>query len=200
MKRKIKLLSGRAKRRVRNNGSSPMNSLLRHKPQMAMKQPVADPLLLRKAYGGHVRWGVRSFGTAIFSRRSDASRASHGTPLARRMNSPLRIKTPSAFAKPPAFLSGSRTSIFGQGTIIIHDGKDVKHRVVALPRTLESRLKAHLDKQRENHANDLAGGCCEAHMPEALLRQYPNASREWPWQFLFPSATLCPHPRTGRIA
>ncbi|MEX1117702.1 MAG: tyrosine-type recombinase/integrase [Terrimicrobiaceae bacterium] len=37
-------------------------------------------------------------------------------------------------------------------------------------------------------------------MPEALMRKYPNASREWPWQFIFPSATLCPHPRTGRIA
>jgi len=33
-----------------------------------------------------------------------------------------------------------------------------------------------------------------------MNRKYPNASREWPWQFLFPSATLCPHPRTGRIA
>jgi len=44
----------------------------------------------------------------------------------------------------------------GRGTIIIHDGKDVKHRVVTLPRALESRLKAHLDKQRENHADDLA--------------------------------------------
>ncbi len=40
----------------------------------------------------------------------------------------------------------------------------------------------------------------DTHMPEALMRKYPNASREWPWQFLFPSATLCPNPRTGRIA
>jgi site-specific recombinase XerD len=38
------------------------------------------------------------------------------------------------------------------------------------------------------------------HMPEALLRKWPNASREWPWQYIFPSATLCPHPRTGRVA
>jgi len=89
---------------------------------------------------------------------------------------------------------------FGQGTIIVNDGKGAKHRVVPLPRALESRLKEHLAKEREKHANDLAGGCGEAHMPESLLRKYPNASREWPWQFLFPSATLCPHPRTGRIA
>jgi len=60
---------------------------------------------------------------------------------------------------------------FGQGTIIVNDVKGAKHRVVPLPRALEARL-----------------------------RKYPHASREWPWQFLFPSATLCPHPKTGRIA
>jgi integrase len=69
-----------------------------------------------------------------------------------------------------------------------------------LPRALESRLKEHLAKESQKHADDLAGGCGDAHMPEALMRKYPNASREWPWQFLFPSATLCPHPRTGRVA
>jgi len=37
-------------------------------------------------------------------------------------------------------------------------------------------------------------------MPEALLQKYPNASKEWAWQFLFPAATYCPHPRTGQIA
>jgi len=46
----------------------------------------------------------------------------------------------------------------------------------------------------------MACGCGDVHMPEARLRKYPDASREWPWQFLFPSATLCPHPKTGRIA
>jgi integrase len=37
-------------------------------------------------------------------------------------------------------------------------------------------------------------------MPEALLRKWPNASREWCWQYIFPSATLCSHPRSGKIA
>ena len=83
---------------------------------------------------------------------------------------------------------------FGQGTIIVNDGKGAKHRVVPLPRALESRLKDHLAKEKQKHADDLAGGCGDAHMPEALARKYPNASREWPWQFLFPSATLCRTP------
>lgn len=89
---------------------------------------------------------------------------------------------------------------FGQGTIAIHDGKGGKHRVVPLPRALEERLQQHLARTRENHLADLAGGAGDAHMPEALLRKWPNASREWCWQWLFPAATLCPHPRSGKIA
>lgn len=89
---------------------------------------------------------------------------------------------------------------FGQGTITIHDGKGGKHRIVPLPKALEQRLNDSLATAREKHLQDLAVGAGDVHMPEALLRKWPNATREWPWQYLFPSATLCPHPRTGRVA
>jgi integron integrase len=89
---------------------------------------------------------------------------------------------------------------FGQGTITIHDGKGGKHRVVTLPKAIEQRFQEHLSKAREKHLQDVAVGAGDVHMPEALLRKWPNASREWCWQYLFPSATLCPHPRTGKIA
>lgn len=89
---------------------------------------------------------------------------------------------------------------FGQGTITIHDGKGGRHRVVTLPKALEERLKQYLARLREKHLQDLAVGAGDVHMPEALLRKWPNATREWSWQYLFASATLCPHPRTGRIA
>jgi len=89
---------------------------------------------------------------------------------------------------------------FGQGTITIHDGKGGRHRLVPLPKALEGRLREHLASNREKHLQDLAVGAGDVHVPEALLRKWPNASREWPWQYLFPSATLCPHPRTGRVA
>jgi integron integrase len=89
---------------------------------------------------------------------------------------------------------------FGQGTIAIHDGKRGKHRVVPLPMALEERLTEYLAKAREKHLQDLAVGSGEVHMPESLLRKWPNASREWPWQYVFPAATLCAHPRTGHVA
>jgi integron integrase len=89
---------------------------------------------------------------------------------------------------------------FGQGIITIHDGKGGKHRIVPLPKALEKRLTDHLAKVQEKHLQDLTVGAGDVHMPEALLRKWPNATREWPWQYLFPSATHCPHPRTGRVA
>jgi integron integrase len=89
---------------------------------------------------------------------------------------------------------------FGQGTITIHDAKGGKHRTVTLPRALESRLQSHLTQLREKHLQDLAVGAGDVHMPESLLRKWPNACREWCWQYIFPSATLCPHPRTGKVA
>jgi integron integrase len=89
---------------------------------------------------------------------------------------------------------------FGQGTITIHDGKGGKHRIVTLPQSLEKRLRAHLEHQREKHRQDLIVGAGDAHMPEALLRKWPNACREWCWQWVFPAAHLCPHPRTKAYA
>jgi integron integrase len=89
---------------------------------------------------------------------------------------------------------------FGQGTITIHDGKGGRHRIVPLPKSLEQRLNDHLAAAHTKHLQDLAVGAGDVHMPEALLRKWPGATREWPWQYLFASATLCPHPRTGRMA
>jgi integron integrase len=89
---------------------------------------------------------------------------------------------------------------FGQGTITVHDGKGGRHRVVPLPKSLEPRLTDSLATAHTKHLQDLAVGAGDVHMPEALLRKWPNATREWAWQYLFPSATLCPHPRTGRVA
>ncbi|MEI7912983.1 MAG: integrase [Verrucomicrobiota bacterium] len=37
-------------------------------------------------------------------------------------------------------------------------------------------------------------------MPESILRAYPNAAREWSWQYVFASATLWVNPRTRRVA
>lgn len=89
---------------------------------------------------------------------------------------------------------------FERGTIAVHDGKGGKHRVVPLPRALESRLRKHLDAAFGRHQEDLAAGLGETHLSESLRRKYPKAAKEWPWQYIFSAAKVCAHPRTRRIA
>jgi integrase len=50
---------------------------------------------------------------------------------------------------------------------------------------------------RHRHAADLAAGFGEVRLPDALARKYPNAGREWGWQWVFPAARLCTDARFG---
>jgi len=43
----------------------------------------------------------------------------------------------------------------------------------------------------------LAAGFGQVYLPYALDRKYPNASREWGWQYVFPSDRLSTDPRSG---
>lgn len=88
----------------------------------------------------------------------------------------------------------------GQGHIAIHDAKGGKHRMVPLPRSLEDRIDLHLSQMKSRHDQDLAAGVGEVHLPESFLRKSPSAARKWCWQWVFPSASLCFHPRTGKYA
>jgi integron integrase len=89
---------------------------------------------------------------------------------------------------------------FGQGTITVHDGKGGKHRVVPLPQAIEEALRDYLGEQRELHRTDLAAGGGSVHMPDAFKRKSPRSACEWAWQWVFPAAKVCVHPRTGEVA
>ncbi len=47
------------------------------------------------------------------------------------------------------------------------------------------------------HEQDLAAGYGAVYLPYALERKYPNAAREWGWQYVFPSRDLSVDPRSG---
>jgi integron integrase len=81
--------------------------------------------------------------------------------------------------------------------ILVRDGKGAKDRVTMLPSTLVDALRAHLTLVRELHAQDLAAGLPGVYLPYALDRKYPNAAREWAWQYVFPSDRLSLDPRSG---
>ncbi|MFC3606737.1 integron integrase [Stutzerimonas tarimensis] len=86
---------------------------------------------------------------------------------------------------------------FARREIVVRDGKGMKDRVTLLPDALVSRLQLHLEQVRAGHCTDLAEGYGEVYLPFALARKYPNAPREWGWQYVFPAARLSIDPRSG---
>jgi integron integrase len=71
--------------------------------------------------------------------------------------------------------------------VIVRRGKGQKDRRTVLPGLLVERLRLHLGEVKARHLADLATGAGSVALPEALARKYPNASREWIWQWLFPA-------------
>ncbi|OQY16712.1 MAG: integron integrase [Chloroflexi bacterium] len=88
---------------------------------------------------------------------------------------------------------------FARCQITIRNGKGMKDRVTLLPQTLIPSLQEHLHHVKHIHDDDLGRGYGSVYLPFALERKYPNASREWAWQYAFPASELTPHPRTGAI-
>jgi hypothetical protein len=42
-------------------------------------------------------------------------------------------------------------------------------------------------------------GCAEVYLPDALARKFPNAAKDWRWQYFFPSGRLSTDPRGGVV-
>jgi integron integrase len=86
---------------------------------------------------------------------------------------------------------------FGNGQIIVRDGKGGKDRRTMLPKQLLAPLKEHLESVWEIHQKDISTGHGKTWLPYALARKYPNAEKEWIWQYIFPSKTLSPNREDG---
>lgn len=78
---------------------------------------------------------------------------------------------------------------FARGEVVVRDGKGQKDRVTMLPRALNEPLTEHLRAVRAQHEADLRRGLGRAPLPGALLRKYPTADRDWPWQWVFPATS-----------
>ena len=87
---------------------------------------------------------------------------------------------------------------FQRNEIMVRDGKGSKDRVTMLPLTLKPSLQTHLLKVRRLHERDIEAGRGEVYLPYALDRKYPNAGREWGWQYVFPAAAISLDPRSGK--
>ena len=78
---------------------------------------------------------------------------------------------------------------FTRSELLLRDGKGQKDRVTMLPVKVQSALREHLDIVRRQHNCDLSQGLGRVPLPAALARKYPNADREWGWQWVFPAPT-----------
>jgi integrase len=81
----------------------------------------------------------------------------------------------------------------------VRSGKGQQDRITMLPEIIKNPLKEHLKKVWYLHQKDLKDGYGKISMPYALSRKYPNADREWVWQYVFPSINRSVDPRSGLV-
>lgn len=79
---------------------------------------------------------------------------------------------------------------FAQCHILVRDGKGQKDRVTLLPEALLTPLQNQLQHTQLIHEQDLANGFGRTSLPDALAVKYPNADKEWGWQYVFPSSKV----------
>ena len=79
---------------------------------------------------------------------------------------------------------------FERNEITVRDGKGRKDRVTVLPASLRGPLQQQLSAAERLYQADLNAGAAGVSMPDALARKYPNAERQWAWQWVFPAGRL----------
>ena len=87
---------------------------------------------------------------------------------------------------------------FQMKQLTVRSGKGDKDRITTFPATLTSLLQTHLARVKTIHQQDLAQGAGEVYLPHALARKYPNAGKDWGWQYVFPARDLSTGPPERR--
>ncbi|MCX5795006.1 MAG: integron integrase [Elusimicrobia bacterium] len=86
---------------------------------------------------------------------------------------------------------------FGQNEIVVRAGKGNKDRHTMLPLMAKEPLQKHLAAVRLQHNEDLRLGLGRVAMPNDLDKKYPNAGKEWAWQWVFPATSHYEDAATG---
>ncbi|MGQ0550462.1 MAG: integron integrase [Armatimonadota bacterium] len=87
---------------------------------------------------------------------------------------------------------------FASNQIVVRAGKGDRDRMTMLPAAVKADLARHLEVVRRQHERDLRHGAGWVELPNALERKYPNAGREWAWQWVFPATRLYVDRLTGQ--
>ncbi|MBW2020790.1 MAG: integron integrase [Deltaproteobacteria bacterium] len=83
--------------------------------------------------------------------------------------------------------------------ITVRDGKGKKDRITVLPDRFVKPLKKQLDHSEELYRRDLKAGVARVYIWPSLARKYPNAAKEWIWQYVFPSERLSLDPASNVV-
>ncbi|OGW49890.1 MAG: integrase [Nitrospirae bacterium RBG_19FT_COMBO_58_9] len=86
---------------------------------------------------------------------------------------------------------------FARNEILVRAGKGDKDRVTMLPATVKDPLRRHLEQVKAQHEADILNRHDGVLLPNALARKYPNASKEWGWQWVFPASKLYQDRQSG---
>jgi integron integrase len=78
---------------------------------------------------------------------------------------------------------------FTSNQIVVRAGKGDKDRHTMLPAAVKEQLAKHLDLIKRQHQSDIERGLGRVALPNALERKYPNAGKEWGWQWVFPATS-----------
>jgi integron integrase len=87
---------------------------------------------------------------------------------------------------------------FGRNEIVVRAGKGDRDRRTMLPAAMNDPLGRFVEAVHRQHERDLAAGAGWVALPHALGRKYPNAGREWGWQWVFPATRIYVDGETGQ--
>lgn len=87
---------------------------------------------------------------------------------------------------------------FERRILLVRAGKGDRDRRTLLPGAAVQPLRDHLTHARSLHQSDVRQGAGWVELPAALGRKYPQAGREWPWQWVFPATRRYCHEETGQ--
>ncbi len=86
---------------------------------------------------------------------------------------------------------------FDRNEITVKYGKGGKDRRVMLPKSLISKLKAHIAEVKAIHEKDLAEGWGSVQLRDGMTKRSSETAKEFRWQWLFPQKNRWKNEKTG---
>jgi integron integrase len=88
---------------------------------------------------------------------------------------------------------------FSGNQIVVRCGKGNKDRLTMLPTPIREPLREHMKIVQLQHCDDLEKGGGYVELPGGIGAKYPNANRDWTWQWVFPATRQYREPKSGEL-